>query len=54
VLVALGDNAARSSDSHQWGYVRADQVLGVVRRSFGSGGHSRTGTTITSTRADHA
>jgi signal peptidase I len=37
-LVALGDNGARSSDSRQWGYVRADEVLGVVRRPFGTGG----------------
>lgn len=36
-LVALGDNAAHSSDSRRWGYVRTDQVLGVVRRSVGAG-----------------
>jgi signal peptidase I len=46
-LVVLGDNAAHSSDSRQWGYIRADQVLGVVRRSVGSGGQpSRCGSSV--------
>ena len=31
-LVVLGDNAARSFDSRQIGYIPADRLLGVVRR----------------------
>lgn len=31
-LVALGDNLTQSFDSRHYGYVRADQVLGVVVR----------------------
>jgi signal peptidase I len=36
-LVVLGDNAAHSSDSRRWGYIRTARVLGVVRRGVSSG-----------------
>jgi signal peptidase I len=39
-LVVLGDNAAHSSDSRRWGYIRTDRVLGVVRRPVRSPGAS--------------
>jgi signal peptidase I len=34
MLVVLGDNIAQSADSRLWGFLRADDVLGVVVRSF--------------------
>jgi signal peptidase I len=33
-FVVLGDNAARSYDSRQLGYIPADRLLGVVRRQL--------------------
>ncbi len=34
MLVVLGDNVAQSADSRLWGFMRADDVLGVVVRSL--------------------
>jgi signal peptidase I len=34
MLVVLGDNSAQSADSRLWGFMRADDVLGVVVRSL--------------------
>jgi len=34
MLVVLGDNIAQSADSRLWGFMRADDVLGVVVRSL--------------------
>jgi signal peptidase I len=34
MLVVLGDNLAQSADSRLWGFMRADDVLGVVVRSL--------------------
>jgi signal peptidase I len=34
MLVVLGDNMAQSADSRLWGFMRADDVLGVVVRSL--------------------
>jgi signal peptidase I len=34
MLVVLGDNIAQSADSRLWGFMRADEVLGVVVRSL--------------------
>jgi signal peptidase I len=34
MLVVLGDNGAQSADSRLWGFLRADDVLGVVVRSL--------------------
>lgn len=34
MLVVLGDNITQSADSRLWGFMRADDVLGVVVRSL--------------------
>ncbi len=34
MLVVLGDNASLSADSRMWGFMRADEVLGIVVRGL--------------------